>query len=79
MHSFTQEDLLLYAYNETSTVQNDAIRAALEADWALQEQFEAIKSSQQQLEPLNLSPRKKALDFIMEYAERSVRELSPEI
>jgi hypothetical protein len=79
MHSFTPEDLLLLAYNETSTTQAIALEEALRADWTLNEEYQAICATKQQLSTIELAPRKKALDFIFEYAERTTRELSPEV
>ncbi|MFZ4583444.1 MAG: hypothetical protein ACOYM7_12405 [Paludibacter sp.] len=79
MHTFTQEDLLLYIYNETSHDTTVAIKAAIETDWTLREQFEVITSTTQSLESVSFSPRKKAVDFIMNYAEKSMREVSTEV
>lgn len=77
MHSFTQEDLVQYLYQETSVEKSAAIKAALEADWSLREKYEVITSARKGLEMLTLSPRKSAVDNILNYAERSVSELSP--
>ena len=74
MHSFTQEDLVQYLYNETSTEKSALIKAALETDWNLREKFEVISA-----QPLTawkrstLSPRKIAVDNILNYAEKSIR------
>lgn len=76
MHSFTPEDLVLYLYKETSHEKSAAIKAALEADWSFREQYEVITSAYKGLEKLSLSPRKIAVDNILNYAERSVTELS---
>ena len=65
MHSFKQEDLLLYIYGETSNEQTKAISLALEADWDLREKYNELVAAQQGLEPVSLSPRKKAVDFIL--------------
>ena len=78
MHSFTPEDLLQYLYKETSTEKTAAIKSALETDWNLREKFEVITSAQERLEKLSLSPRKKAVDKILHYSERSVSELTSE-
>jgi len=79
MHSFTLEDLVQYMYNESSTEKKAAITIALETDWELREKYEVISSAQKRLETLNLSsPRKKAVDTILLYAEKSVKELTPE-
>lgn len=78
MHNFTPEDLLQYLYNETSTTQTAAIKAALETDWSLREKFEVIKSAQCRLEALKMSPSQKTIDNILSYAEKAVAELSPQ-
>lgn len=70
MNSFTQEDLLLYMYKETSPQKTAAISAALETDFELRDGYEALTSAQESLETINVSPRKKALDFILNYAEK---------
>ena len=77
MHSFTTEDLLQYLYKETSPEISAAIKAALEADWGLKEKFDIMASASNQLESLNLSPRQETIDFILNYAEKTVEELHP--
>ncbi len=79
MHNFTQEDLLLYLYNETSPAQSAEIKAALETDWSLREKFEVITSAQQKLETLKMSPSQQTVDNILNYAEKAVGELSPQV
>lgn len=76
MHSFTQEDLLQYLYNETSTQQTAAIKAALEEDWNLREKFELLRASQHTLETIKLSPRQQTIDNILSYAEKSIEAVS---
>ena len=79
MHSFTTEDLIQYVYNETSQQKTAAIKVALESDWSIREKYDEIMSAHQSLEILNLSPRKKAVDNILAYAEKSVRHLTTEV
>ncbi|MBC7888971.1 MAG: hypothetical protein H7Z13_13930 [Ferruginibacter sp.] len=76
MHSFTQEDLVQYLYKETSAEKSANLEAALETDWILREKYEVISAAINSLEKLTLSPRKIAVDNILNYAERSVTELS---
>ena len=76
MHNFTQEDLLQYLYNETSIEKTTAIKAALINDWNLREKFNLLSSVHQKLESIKLSPRKKTIDNILNYAEKSIEELS---
>ena len=79
MHSFTLEDLVQYLYNETSQPKAAAIKTALETDWELREKYEVIAAAQKRLQTLRLvSPRKKAIDEILIYAEKSAKELTAE-
>ena len=72
MHSFMQEDLLSYIYGETSRDQTNAIEAALEADWVLKEKYQELIAAKNELTDLKLSPRKEAVDFILNYANKTV-------
>jgi hypothetical protein len=76
MHSFTQEELLQYLYNETSIEKTAAIKAALLNDWNLREKFDLLTSAQQNLEVIKLSPRKQTIDNILNYAEKGIEEIS---
>jgi hypothetical protein len=76
MHNFTPEDLLLYLYNETSPAQTVAIKAALETDWSLREKFEELTAAQKELSNIRLSPGRKTVDNILNYAEKAISEVS---
>ncbi len=76
MHNFTQTDLLLFLYNETTQSQTAQIKAALETDWNLREKFEELTSAHAQLETLKMSPSQSTLDNILNYAEKAVNEFS---
>ena len=78
MHNFTPEDLLQYLYNETSPEQTAQIKAALESDWSLRENFEVITSAQKRLEALKMSPSQQTIDNILNYAEKAIAELTPQ-
>ena len=80
MHSFTQEDLVQYLYRESSPEKAAAIKAALDIDWSLRENFQLLADAQKRLESLELfSPSQRAIDNILSYAERSVGELTTEV
>ena len=76
MQSFTTEELLQFLYKESSTEKTAAIIAALESDWTLREKLEELESTTKRLEPISLSPRQSTIDFIMNYAEKSVEEFT---
>ena len=78
MHSFTSEDLIQFIYSETSIQKTAAIKLALETDWSLREKYDEIFAAHQSLEKLHLSPRKKTVDNILAYAEKSVIHLTTE-
>ncbi len=79
MHSFTQEDLLQYMYSETSNEKTAAIKVALETDWNLREQYEVLTQARQSLEKVTLSPRQKAIDFILDYAGEQTKKLTHQV
>ena len=78
MHSFTTEDLLLYMYKETSPEITTAIKLALDSDWTLREKLDGLYSATLKLETISLAPRQQTIDNIMNYAERSIEELTPQ-
>ena len=61
-----------YIYGETSPDQSNAIKAALETDWILKEKYQELISATNELKDLNLSPRKEAVDFILNYANKTI-------
>jgi hypothetical protein len=71
-----QEDLLSYIYGETSNDQSNAIRAALETDWILKEKYQELTAAKNELTDIKLSPRKEAVDFILNYANKTVGVLN---
>ena len=79
MHSFTQEDIVQYLYKETSMEKSAILKAALETDWILREKFKAIAAAINSLEKLKFAPRKVAIDNILNYAKRAVKQLPSEV
>ena len=77
MHSFTSEDLIQYLYKETSPEMTAAIKAAIANDWSLREKVNTIAAAQDQLDTVQFSPRQKAIDQILSYAEKGLEELIP--
>lgn len=76
MYNFTQEDLVQYLYKETSLEKTAAITAALSSDYHLREAFNVLAASVEQLDKVELmAPRQQSLDFILNYAEKSVNEI----
>ena len=77
MHNFTTEDLLQFLYKETSPETTAAINAAMVSDWGLRESFDILSAAQTELNSVKLlSPRKQSIENILNYAEKSLEELS---
>lgn len=76
MHHFSNEELVQYLYNELPESKSAAIKAALLSDNVLRDELEQLKDSKNNLSAQKLmSPSKRSLDFIMNYAEKSVEAL----
>jgi hypothetical protein len=57
MQNFTPEDLILYLYKETSLELTNQIEETLKSDWTLREKLTVLKTSQERLDKLVVSPR----------------------
>ncbi|WP_018611399.1 hypothetical protein [Segetibacter koreensis] len=71
MANYTSEDLIQYLYHETSEAETKAIEKALQADWNLKEEFEALKATKQGLGRILSSPRRQSIMAILNYAKSS--------
>jgi hypothetical protein len=74
MSIFTPEDLILYLYQETSPEKTAAIQQALANDWALQEKFNVIKTSVEQLTTEMYAPRAETVLNVLNYARETMAE-----
>lgn len=74
MSIFTQEDLLLYLYKETSPEQTAAIEAALKQDWSLREKLAILQESIKELEQPLQSPRMESILNVLAYARETTVE-----
>lgn len=69
MKDFSPEDLLEYHYGEMNAEKSRKLEERLVTDWTLREKLEIIKEASQKLDNSLESPRKKSVDFIIQYAE----------
>ena len=74
MSIFTPEDLILYLYQETSPEKTAAIQQALANDWALQEKFNVIKTSVEQLTTEMYAPSAETVLNVLNYARETMAE-----
>ncbi|WP_290794500.1 hypothetical protein [Flavihumibacter sp. UBA7668] len=72
MSIFTQEDLLLYLYKETSTEQNTLIEAALQQDYELRKSLVDLQESIQLLDQPTIEPRTEVVLSVLNYAREAV-------
>lgn len=75
MNKFSPEDLVQYLYKETSERKTEAIKAALEIDWDLQESFKQLQAGQENLEEVALFPREEAVNKILQHISRKEGQL----
>ena len=75
MNKITPEDLVRYLYNETSPQKTDRIKAALQIDNALRDEYEQLKNTHSKLEEVRLSPRTETINNILEYAAKKQKQL----
>jgi anti-sigma-K factor RskA len=71
MPQYTTEELIQYAYGETSAEKTYSIERALETDWDLKEKLDALKKSMHQLDTVISSPREQSVMAILNYAKRT--------
>lgn len=72
MSIFTQEDLLLYLYKETSAEQNALIEAALAKDYELRQSLINLQESISFLDQPTESPRTEVVLNVLNYAREAV-------
>ncbi len=77
MEYYTSEDLIQYLYHETSEEETKAIEKALQTDWNLKEEFEALKATKQGLGTLLLSPRPQSIMAILNYVKATTEIAQP--
>lgn len=73
MPTYTTEDLIQYMYQETTGEKSLAIEKALQTDWRLKEQYEALKDTKQGLDKIVTSPRKQSVMAILNYAKETAK------
>lgn len=74
MRKFSQQQLMQFLYGEASPILQMAIDKALQSDAELQKEIKLLRRTQKQLDELKkkpLSPSKKVIDAIMEYAKQT--------
>ena len=74
MRKFSQQQLMQFLYGEASPILQMAIDRALQSDTELQKEIKLLRRTQKQLDELKkkpLSPSKKVIDAIMEYAKQT--------
>ncbi len=76
MMKITTDDLIRYIYQETSTQKTACIKAALQMDSNLQDEYEKLKVTYSKLEEeVILSPRSQTIKNIMEYAVKKQKQV----
>lgn len=66
--TFTQDDLVRYIYQETTTEESIEIETALIFDGALSETYEELSKTVGLLQDVDLKPSETAIDKILSYS-----------
>lgn len=74
MPKYSTEDLIQYLYHETTEEQNVAIRKAIDSNYQLQKQLEALEDSKQGLDSILESPREQSVLAILDYAKKTAHK-----
>ncbi len=72
MYNFTQNDLLLYFYNETTPEMTLAIENALKVDFQLEAELKQIRETYQQVAIELESPRTETILHVLRYARETM-------
>jgi hypothetical protein len=59
-------------YGETTPEITTAITEAIQNDWQLKEEYQQLMLVKSQLDTLRLSPSRRTIDAIMDYAQKAV-------
>lgn len=70
--TFTFDDLIRYAYNETSLAESVEIRQAIDEDTSLCEEYVRLIDTLLQMDTLLIDPPQASVDKILEYSKSRV-------
>ena len=65
MHNFTSNDLVFYLTNENDSVQDEAFTKRLTSDENLQNEFESMQQTVNDLSNFSVTPNDRIMDNIM--------------
>ncbi len=74
-NNYTENDLLLYLYNELSPTEKAQIESAILSSSSLQNSLSNLKEGMLVLEKLGAEPSPTSIDLIMEYSQQSAAQL----
>jgi hypothetical protein len=78
--TFTQNDIVRFAYGETSYEESCAIETAIAEDFTLRRFFENIKAMQRKLDNLcSYEPSEKTLQNIFSYSKSKAVSVAPSV
>ena len=75
-HSFTQNDLVSYIYNEKSASESIAIQEALKSDWDLKSAYVELIEGFNQLPKVTFRPSLSSVKRLLRYSANKMVEVS---
>ena len=77
MINYTTDDLIKFLYKETTQERAKAIEKAMQSDWNLRDEYNALRDSMLQLDSIVDSPRPQSILAILNYAKSSAEVVQP--
>ncbi len=75
-HSYTQNDLVSYIYNEKTTAERIAIQEALKSDWELKSAYSELIKGFNQLPKVTFRPSLSSVKRLLKYSANRMVEVS---
>lgn len=75
-HSYTQNDLVSYIYNEMTLSETREMEKAMAQDWNLQSAYLDLKAGYDLLPSLRIRPSLSSIKSILKYSSKSLAEVS---
>ena len=76
MKTFTQDDLVRFVYNETSSEESMKIKKAILENLDLAKAYQGMLTAKEELEQGKLEPSNSSINIIMEYSRSTEKSAS---
>ncbi|MEO1436249.1 MAG: hypothetical protein AAFV80_11985 [Bacteroidota bacterium] len=67
--------LVKYVYSEASLAEAVVVEAAIQKEWTVREEYQALKKAKKALPAVSFDPPKSAIDTILKYSQSTAKDL----